>query len=333
MNKFFEILQKNKYAIIWTICYIFIMWGILKWMFNFNIFSSTQWQILMHAHLRGFPGFVFGILILAALPMYIATTMIIVRTKKPLITVKIPKFMQPVPNEDKKKPDDEPNDSAAIKPSTEIDDAPKKSIPTELQFAFDRARLHTGPAPKSNFDIRNIVTSIGNQQLASQPMPDEPTTGELPLPTDFDIDNGISSFTPIFSDVNFDDDEKNDDTTPETPQPTTEQNNLPDELIPVAQYLTAQGINFSISNGLLLTDTDVIAAHIDPDFWVADDETWFAAGKQRPSPIREIINAASTTGLRPVIYLANTNLMDFDTLRENWQNAGITVITDLNELK
>ena len=99
MKKILELLQKNKYALIWTVCYIFIVWAILKWMFNFSIFSATQWHILFHAQLRGFPGFVFGILILAAIPMYIATTNIILRTKKPLFKIPLPEFLRPVPDE------------------------------------------------------------------------------------------------------------------------------------------------------------------------------------------------------------------------------------------
>ena len=97
MKRILDFCQRHKYAIIWTACYAVVMWSILFWLFNFNMFSATQWRILAHAELRGFPGFVFGILILAAVPMYIATTSIVIRTKKPLFKIPLPKFMTPVP--------------------------------------------------------------------------------------------------------------------------------------------------------------------------------------------------------------------------------------------
>ena len=108
MNKVLDFIKKNKYAFIWTICYVLVMWTVLKYMFNFDMFSGTQWNILFHAQLRGFPGFVFGILILAAIPLYIATTMVIYRTKKPLFTIKLPSFLHPVKIQTDKAPDTTP---------------------------------------------------------------------------------------------------------------------------------------------------------------------------------------------------------------------------------
>ena len=99
MKKILDFFNTNKYCIIWTLCYFFIVWAIMLWMFNFDIFSSTQWHILAHAKLRGFPGFVFGIMILAALPLYVATTILIYRNKKPLITIPLSNLFGPVPIE------------------------------------------------------------------------------------------------------------------------------------------------------------------------------------------------------------------------------------------
>ena len=89
-NKVKNFYKSNKCAIWWTVLYVFATWAIMQYLFDFNIFSSLRWHQLMHAHLHGFAGLVFGILILAAVPMYIATTIVIARTKAPVFSVKIP---------------------------------------------------------------------------------------------------------------------------------------------------------------------------------------------------------------------------------------------------
>ena len=81
--------NSNKYAILWTVGYVIATWAIMRYMFNFNIFSAYRWHQLMHAHLHGFAGFVFGILILAMVPLYVATTIVIARTKSPLFNLKL----------------------------------------------------------------------------------------------------------------------------------------------------------------------------------------------------------------------------------------------------
>ena len=333
MKKILELLQKNKYALIWTVCYIFIVWAILKWMFNFSIFSATQWHILFHAQLRGFPGFVFGILILAAIPMYIATTNIILRTKKPLFRIPLPEFLRPVPDE--KKSENAPSEKLDAPVSVQEqkqNDTPQKIIPPEMRAAFARARLHIGPTPKSNFDISNLAqttpSSAPNNQQEMQPV------DELPLPTDFDIpeqsDNAPPSFVPVFSDLNFDDQDAAQP--PETPNTPSTQN-TPDDLKPIVKHLEQNNIKFEIQNGIILTDRDAIAAHNDPDFWIADDGTWFAAGKQKPSPIDTILAAGAARGVRPVLYLGYTNIMDFEARRAQWSGNGVTVITDISEIQ
>ena len=333
MKKILELLQKNKYALIWTVCYIFIVWAILKWMFNFSIFSATQWHILFHAQLRGFPGFVFGILILAAIPMYIATTNIILRTKKPLFKIPLPEFLRPVPDE--KKSENAPSEKLDAPVSVQEqkqNDTPKKIIPPEMRAAFARARLHIGPTPKSNFDLSNLAqttpSSAPKNQQEMQPV------DELPLPTDFDIpeqsDNATPSFVPVFSDLNFDDQDAAQP--PETPN-TPNTQNTPDDLKPIVKHLEQNNIKFEIQNGIILTDRDAIAAHNDPDFWIADDGTWFAAGKQKPSPIDTILAAGAARGVRPVLYLGYTNIMDFEARRAQWSGNGVTVITDISEIQ
>ena len=157
MNKILDFIKSHKYAIIWTLCYIATTWAILYFMFDFSIFSSAQWHHLMRAQLRGFPGFVFGILILAALPLYVATTTLIVRTKQPLITIpvpkiKIPTFLKsastepaPIPQPESENPTLGPDE---VDTPTEL----PPDIPAELRVAFIRARNNIGRIQTSAFN-------------------------------------------------------------------------------------------------------------------------------------------------------------------------------------
>lgn len=337
MNKVLDFFTSNKYAIIWTVCYVFIVWAILYGLFNFNIFVYQNWVRLFHAQLRGFPGFVFGILILSAIPMYIATTIIILRTKKPLFTIPLPKFLEPVPEEKPATADTESSETPEEKETSE-EPAPQKTIPTELRAAFIRARAHIGPAPKSNFDIGNMVSKQNNTtELSTNDLTSQ--DGELPLPSDFDIATDYNtpifseapSFTPVFSDIDFDDDSsKQEDATNPSITPNSE---ISEDLKPVIEYLTDKNKDFIIQGNLILTSQDVIAAHNSSDFWIADEKTWFASGKQKPSPVDELITKSSETNLHPILYLGSTNILDLETNMKDWEVAGIKVITDLNELK
>jgi hypothetical protein len=75
-----------------------------------------------------------------------------------------------------------------------------------------------------------------------------------------------------------------------------------------------------------------IAVHDDPDFWIADDGDWFATGKQKPSPANEAIAAAAACGGRAALYLAESNIMNLDALRREWESRGLRVISSLHEL-
>lgn len=326
MNKFLDFFKNHKYAIIWTIFYVLFMWCILKWLFNFDMFVLRNWVILAHAKLRGFPGFVFGILILAAIPMYIATTIIIIRTKKPLISLKVPSFMQPVPDDDTNKEEIQ-NSNIEEKEDAVIDIKPEKELPTELRPAFIRARAHIGPTPKSNFDISNI--SAQKPIIAQMPETDkdEAPSNDLPIPDDFNENifvSDVPTFTPVFSDINFDEDLKIEEWTEKQPS---------EDLLPVTEYLNSKKITFWIEDGLILTNQDVIAAHNDPDFWIADNETWFASGKQKASPADKVLKVGTEHGLRPILYLGQTNILDIESRISDWSEKGIHVITNLDELK
>lgn len=315
MNKFLEFLQKKRYVIIWTVCYVVAMWAILQFMFNFNMFSAAQWNVLMHAQLRGFAGFVFGLLILAAVPLYVATTAIIIRTGKPLIPVKIPKFMTPVPIQEDNKKEDVPQTTP------QVEETDKKIVPTELKAAFERARVHVGAAPKSVFDIGNVITNRP-QANETQSVPELQPSDALPLPNDFDVSvDEVPSFTPVFSDMDF----EVEDTDGGGVRPSGVGG-------AVGDFLTGNGVDFNMDGDVILTARDAIAVHDDPDFWVADDDTWFANGNQKPSPIANVLDVAAAHGVRSVLYLGATNIMDLDARRAAWESMGVTVITDLNDL-
>ena len=322
MNKILDFIKSHKYAIIWTLCYVVITWAILYFLFDFSIFSSVQWHHLMRAQLHGFPGFVFGILILAALPLYIATTTLIIHTKQPLITIPIPKikipaFLKSSTPEPTPAPTSE-SETPALGPDevdTPIELPP--DMPAELRVAFIRARNNIGRTQTSAF---NAPQQTLTPDTSATPEIDETS---FPLPTDFDIDLPTPDIDtmPTFTEINFDDPEPDNDT-----QTNTNDNS---ELI---KYLTKNNKPYSSYDNIVITDTHAIITHSDPDFWVADTDNWFSAGRTCPSPISAVQNAAATHNRIPTIYLATKNIMDIDKLIPEWQSAGITVITDLSEI-
>lgn len=344
MNKIIEILKTNKYVIIWTAVYIAIVWAILLFMFNFNIFVGHQWQLLMHAEIKGFAGFVFGILMLAALPMYIATTAVIIRTKQPLITINIKPvikiFTAIIPHPvsitcvtNTQNTDTAPQiteQSAPIKPTPSAEEFPN-AMPSELRGAFIRARQHVDQFAQTSF---NPAPDTPHTTPAPQTTP-ESEVSDLPLPTDFNFDTPSDSdfapsiSMPTFTDISFDDD----DTKPEntnndtSPAPTSDNDNNA-----VINYLTEHGCTPRRDGDMIIANNIIIATHSDPDFWIADPENWFAAGKQKVSPVTQLIKASAQQELRPVLYLAQTNIMELDTCRAEWDKMGVMTITDLGEL-
>ncbi len=328
MKKILEIFRAHKYAIIWTCCYVAMMWAILRFLFNFDMFSITYWRYLMRAELHGFPGFVFGILVLAALPIYIATTTLIVRTKKPLFTIPVPEIikkiwsrMQPTlidPPADK----DQESDTTSKESSSDSSPLPDE-LPSELRTAYIRARMNITPDQRSAF---NMPTAPYAPDI-SQPeiTPTKPELDEIPLPSDFDItptesdsNLSISDFaemsTPTFTDITFGD-------TPNT-TPTN----------PISEHLDSIGKKYEIIDDIIITDKHAIASHTDDDFWVCDDEFWFATGKQIESPISKLTKIATEQDLSPVLYLGADNIMNIDTLCKKWESMGIKIIKSPSEI-
>ena len=301
MKKILKSLSDHKHFIIWTICYIFVLWAVLYYMFGFCIFNNAQWHRLAHSQLYGFVGFVFGAIIFAAIPLYVSTSALIIRTKKPLITIPLPKWLK-ICNE-KKSDTPEPQPDTEQKPDEpELD----PSIPPEIRSAFIRARKHP-------LDIQ-INLSTPESESDTDTMSDE----ILPLPSDFDISFDTNSeqnndVIPTFTDFNFGD--------------TTDTNTSD-----VIEYLNQTNTEYTVIDDIIVTKTHAIAVHDDSDFWVCDNEQWFATGKSKPSPVLAVKSVAEQNNVKPVLYLAETNIMDIDTLTAQWESDGISVITDINNL-
>lgn len=303
-----DFIKNNKYAILWTFFYIIATWFILYFLFNFNLFSTENWHRLLHAKLIGFAGFAFGIMILAALPLYIATTAIIVRTKKPLFT--IPKLF-PTKKEEKK---EETKEEPQKEPEPAIDNNLPENLPTELVNAFIRLRTREKyfPSPKP--------TIISEQNNTPQQATLEP---EIPIPEDFNFSlsedfSDQEEQIPVFTDLNFDEEDS---------QPESKEAN--DEIL---KQIKTKYPEASISDDIIETKDFVIALHNESDFWIADPDFWFAAGKQKTSPIKKLLNITNTSNRKPVLYLAETNISDLEEKKADWESAGIKVIIKLEDL-
>ncbi len=340
MQRILDFLKKQKYVIIWTVCYFCVAYALFRILFGFDMLSYAHWTRLANAQLHGFAGFVFGIMILTLLPIYASTTAIIVRTGAPLFTIPLPAFLQRAP--------------AAAATTTDTptaaDDAPAArplpdGLPMELRAAYLRARNNAGREQISSVDTRsvdtasNIPPAIDTKSAIAEII--APTTHSVataqqntttennafPLPTDFDlgddfddtkIDSNITDMdAPVFTEINFDD----------APAATPTKN------ASITEYMHDHNIKIVSTDGdILITDKLAIAVHDDPNFWVAEDENWFATGQQKISPVLELVRAAEKHNVKPVLYMGATNIMDFDQMREKWTAAGITVITRPDEL-
>ncbi len=340
MQRILDFLKKQKYVIIWTVCYFCVAYALFRILFGFDMLSYAHWTRLANAQLHGFAGFVFGIMILTLLPIYASTTAIIVRTGAPLFTIPLPAFLQRAPTAA----------ATTTDTPTAADDAPvarplPEGLPMELRAAYLRARNNAGREQISSVDTRsvdtasNIPPAIDTKSAIAEII--APTTHSVataqqntttennafPLPSDFDlgddfddtnIDSNIADMdAPVFTEINFDD----------APAAIHTQN------ASITEYMHDHNIKIVSTDGdILITDKLAIAVHDDPNFWVAEDENWFATGQQKTSPVLELVRAAEKHNVKPVLYMGATNIMDFDQMREKWTAAGITVITRPDEL-
>ncbi|MBQ0013303.1 MAG: hypothetical protein KBS86_01885 [Proteobacteria bacterium] len=307
MQKIKDFLKAHKYAIIWTLCYFVCVWLVLYFLFGFDVFSCLDWWRLAHAHLRGFGAFVFCILLLAVVPLYVATTAVIARTQKPLITIPVPKFLT--------KPVNVPDSSESVPEPESESVVLRDDLPAELREPFLRARTHMNQFAVSG--INNIdLTMFGGTDAPGVPN----DTPELPLPPtfddNFDSDDGMDGLSemPVFSPVQFDSE-------------TTEDNSV------VYDFLKSKNIDADIYDDIVVCQDLAIITHNDSDFWIADDDDWVAKGKQKISPVSRVLDFAKANNLHPVLFLAEHNIMSLDKSISHWQSQGVSVIDTLADLE
>lgn len=320
MKKVIDFIKSNMIIVKWTIWYFFTVWLILRFVFNFDMFSYRYWWKFFHATLHGFAGTVFGILIYAMIPLYIATTITVYRKKE--IIIKIP-FIDKAHEFITKIFTKAPATSADSKEQNTAEETQQESketefpddLPSELRTPFIRAKQH--------MSFHGNISIYNKQQNKNETPSETPDTPSIPIPTDFDItdsiDNDTNDFTiPMFHDINFDEPST-------TPTEQTLNNNT-------TKYFDEHGTEYETYKNFVATERFLIYEHNDNDFWIMDENSWFASGKQIDSPVSELIELAKQNGLIPVIYLESLNIMDIETTIKQFESVGIRVIKSLDEL-
>ena len=314
MKKVSEFLKTNFIIAKWTFWYFLAIWLILWYVFRFDMFSRVYWWKFFHAHLRGFVGFVFGALIYSIIPIYLATVSVIYRTKEPIIKIPLidkvcgyikSKFAKP-------EPESIPLEETAQDPIAEFEYP--DNMPNEMRPKYKRLKEHMALV-----GFKGQTTPYQQKQKTNEPVVPESEAESFPIPTDFDIGNTLTANTdnniPTFTEINFD----------EPAKPSEPDNKM-------IKYLQDNNIEFETYNDFIVTGKYLIYVHSDPDFWIFDEDNWFAAGKQINSPIPVMQEMTKDGQLKPVIYLESTNIMDFEGTVETLRKQNITVIINPSEL-
>ena len=314
MKKVLDFIKSNIIVAKWTIWYFFVLWLILRFIFHFDPFSAHYWWKFFHASLHGFAGFVFGLLVYTAIPIYIASTAIIYRKKELIITIpfvdKIFAYIKKLfPKEQVAEPVAEPAPEVSEPEKTEPEYP--DDMPPELRIPYMRA--------KNNLSLTGAVSAYNKQKITTTNSVEktEPDT-IIPVPTDFDLsdsDTFDESVIPTFKDINFDD------------EPESE--NLENS---TTKYFKSKDIEYETYKQFVATEKYVIYEHNDQDFWIMDENVWFASGKQIDSPIPELIELGQENGLTPILYLESQNIMDIESVIKQFESAGVHVIKSLDEL-
>lgn len=313
MKKILDFLKSNFIIAKWTFWYFLVVWLILWYIFRFDMFSRVYWWKFFHAHLRGFVGFVFGALVYSIIPIYIASVSVIYRTKEPIIKIPLIDKISEYIKSKFAKPEPEPvaeeeNQTSETKPEFEY----PSDMPREMRALFKRTKERMILSGKTG------LTTI-YQSKQNNTTPAEPENKSFPIPTDFDISDSLNDETddniPTFKEINFDE-----------PTKPSEPDNA------MIKYLHDKNIDFDVYKDFIITNKYLIYVHNDPDFWIIDDDNWFAAGKQIESPVATMLEMIKDEPITPVIYFESTNVLDFDGTVETLRNHGITVITAPTEL-
>ena len=312
MKKLLDFLKTNILVIKWTFWYFLFVWAILLLIFDFDMFSLKYWDRFFKATLHGFSGFVFGVIIYTFIPIYLATTLTVYRKKELIITIP---FVDKIFNLfEKKQPavQEIKNDETELKEEHDKIELPP-DLPPELRIPFIRT--------KNNLSLTGAVSVYNRQPIPKQQTATEtqnPTPeSSYPIPMDFDISDTITendTNIPQFTDLDFG-----------TPIANQHSNS-------VTKYFDAHNIEYEQYRDFIATEKYIIYPHSDTDFWIIDEDNWFASGKQIESPLPELKDLAKQNGLIPVLYLESTNIMNLDETIEQIESTGIHVIKNLDEL-
>ena len=319
MKKITDFIKTNQVLVKWTMLYFAFLWVILKFLFNFNMLSYHYWWKFFHANIHGFPGFIFCSIIYCAIPIYLVTAIYAHKKQEFIVNIKIPYadkikglidklFAQKTSEEDTPIP--EPEKPAEPEPAQIPDD-----LPFELRVPYIRAKQHL-----SLGGIVSVYNKQDTSEIKEEPQPQPQENEPMPIPTDFDIaafDTPTDANIPVFRDINFDE---------PVSQKTELQNNT-------TKYFDDKKINYEQYLNYIATDKYLIYEHSDSDFWIMEEDFWFASGQQIESPTIELKKIAIEKGLKPVLYLESKNVMDITDTIERFESNGIHVVTSLDELK
>ena len=329
LKKLADFFGRTWIATQWTALYFALLWMLFAFLFRFDILNAADWAQIGSAHLRGPSGLCFGVLAVAALPIYVATVVVIWREKKMLIDSPF-----------KKKESTDKNTDDTPKPETEkLPNTPLPiGLPAELRAPY--MNLRRGGMAQGSYSptVTNTSSPTATMATPTSPAAPAPVESAIPLPDDFNFDSG--PVAPTFKDVSFGSDKPDKpDALAGAPIPNFTDASAQDgekaPLVQIMEKLSAIGFKCEV-DGEIIIATNLsklaIATHADPDFWIADASDWFATGKQKPSPIIALTAAAERHGAGPVLYLAEKNIMNLDNLIKEWQDSGIRVIFDPGEL-
>lgn len=333
MAKLSDFLKTNKILVNWTVWYFVCLWAILEFIFDFNMLSKNCWVKFFNETLQGFWGLVFAVIIYGAILIYIASAMIIYRKNKPVMEIPVPNSIKNISSNISKifsetKPDTKSDSDKKTETKSDTnDDGYPRNLPPELYIPYTRAKNHI---------TTNTAVSNFNKQPDENPTPapetqqTQPETESFPIPTDFDISESLpenaptqnDNSIPIFKDLDF-------DTPIEQTKPDTTQNNTKNTVI---KYCEQNGLEYEILDDFVMMKKYLIYTHDDEDFWIMDDDNWFASGKQKKSPVNKLIDLSEQYTVSPVIYLETKNILDIEHVITGLEKRGIRVIMDLSEL-
>ena len=333
MTKLSNFLKTNKILLRWTVWYFVCLWAILRFVFDFNMLSKNCWVKFFNETLHGFWGLVFVVIIYGAILIYVASAMIIYRKNKPIMEIPVPDSIKNIPSNISKifsetKTDTKSDENKKTENNSDInDDGYPRNLPPELYVPYMRAKNHmTANTAISDFNKQPDE----NATPAPEPQQAQPETESFPIPTDFDISDDLTDTTqsqqnnsvPVFKDLDF-------DTPIEQTKPDTAQDNNKNTVI---KYCEKNGLEYEILDDFVMMKKYLIYDHNDEDFWIMDDDNWFASGKQKKSPVNRLIDLSEQYTVSPVIYFETKNILDIEHVITGLEKRGIRVIMSLSEL-